>query len=219
MPARRHLYENAVLMVHANNPAWPASQVWKQLRADLRKLGGDDGSLPSEKTISRIIQRKAASDLSRFRYVYWPGSFGAPGGLPWEAAPSYFELVQFLAGRRPLIPLALWFWRMTQSAPKLETSIKWRAATDIALTEIRGVNNARYIETFLAAGSNAWLPTEYQWAPGLSARPSKAALERLGLEGYLLAYGGSPDGPTAMHEALVALGQDHEEEADDGSQG
>jgi hypothetical protein len=113
------------------------------------------GPIPSLRTVFDVLARTRSTPfkerLSSLE-ISWPNSFDEDiGALTWSAAPSYFELLDHLHGRHPLYPLALWFWRITQSAPDAPVRTRHYIAAVLALSDRHQASLAPEIEAFLTA--------------------------------------------------------------------
>ncbi len=127
----------AAIERNAKRP-WAAREMQQAIKRQIED-GKLKGAVPSVRTISGILateRGKSAEDRNRVTEVSWPESFDDDVGLlPWAAAPAYFELFQLLDGRKPLMPLMQWFWRVTQAAPDAPGRYRQNMAALLAMEE------------------------------------------------------------------------------------
>jgi hypothetical protein len=181
-----------------NSPSWGAILIHRGLKEliDAEKLSGP---LPSVRAVGDALReaRKMGEDeRRRYREVHWPESFGEGGALPWEASAACLELMRevnlsgqirppatepipLLGERRVLLPVALWFWQVTLSAPKAPRWIRRQMATQMALLDAQRTDSQpavwRRIERYLlwqawrpafGAAYRASVPEKEQYNPG-----------------------------------------------------
>lgn len=136
MPARIAIEQREkVYMERAANATLGAGRIRKEL---VDKYGDTD--VPSERairTIMRDFDGLLDKERGQYRVVRWPETFEY-GGLPWESASALSPFLHdYLSrGRRPLVKLARWFWRVTQTAPDADYKTRRLWAERLALTEI-----------------------------------------------------------------------------------
>lgn len=91
---------------------------------------------PSDRTIRRYIEQWRLLDKQArrsYQEARWPEAFGT-ADLPWESAAVVLELAEKgLGGRVPLIPLAVWYWRVHLTDPGATVELKLRSAKVFAL--------------------------------------------------------------------------------------
>ncbi len=99
---------------------------------------------PSLRAVSDIIREARIPNPERrwLEVVTWPESFSDDGSLPWEASSAFFDLARELNPigdrlKRPLLPVMLWFWRVTQAAPDASPQSRMWMAVDLAFWERR----------------------------------------------------------------------------------
>jgi hypothetical protein len=151
-------WRDRVGAISENEPRLGPSPIAKRVEQEAARLGRDDA--PSERTVARLLREHRAKDQrmrSLYSEVHWPQSFD-PGPLPWEAAASAVELLQFqrsMGLQRPLVRLALWFWRITLVSSDAPLGMRWCAARQMYLWETLGSDSdsglATQVESYLAA--------------------------------------------------------------------
>jgi hypothetical protein len=116
------------------NPPYPGAA---RIHAALEKLyaeGRLGEPVPSIRAIGRHLEKvrdMGPEEKRRYREAHWPESFGGRD-LPWEAAPAVIELTKTLR-RAPLIPLAVWFWRVSAAFPNESIEHRHRLAMNMAI--------------------------------------------------------------------------------------
>jgi hypothetical protein len=196
--------------VKAHRPKLSAGKISELLEAELKADGKADQT-PSESTVKRYLKRwdgLPEEERNRYRLFYWPESMQSHA-LPWEAAPAALEMLSAEADRRPLLIVARWFWRLTQSAADAPYKQREQVARQLAACEIVGAGaneaRARAIECWLTfspwrskehaaayqraqeeRGIAPLLPGWVSAAPGMTEEQSKAMIEAL--QGRILSW-------------------------------
>lgn len=125
-----------------NEPKMSDRAVAVKLEETARSLNRDDA--PSARTVNRLRKQLNAAPAEireGYRFVHWPDSM-TNGDLPWESSPVIFELLRYLRGmEKPFecpLRLALWFWRVTVSAPEADFLVRFQLALQLATWDADG---------------------------------------------------------------------------------
>lgn len=92
---------------------------------------------PSERSIGRIRSKlEREGRLASYSLAQWPETFESEV-LPWAAAQTTLDLMRrYHEGGAPQVRLAKWYWRITESAPKVKFTHRFRIASALAIYEI-----------------------------------------------------------------------------------
>lgn len=155
---------------HANNRMSAIA-----IAAELQKMERPGDIAPAEKTVRKYVNEYDAlsdSDRSQYQRVSYPESFGDGCPLPWDAAPAVIELLSQRT-ERPTIPVARWFWRVTQALPDADVALRCELVFRFVLLDMGMVCDAhaltRDIERCIVERSataphyKSLVPLGFQW--------------------------------------------------------
>jgi hypothetical protein len=169
MPAKPHPMTEATRLAIATNPSWGPDRIRKRLEVEVKGLGLPETTfdrLPSVSTIQRI-KASFPHDDPDYLVCRWPDTF-KEGVLPWEAAPSYFEMLMWFGPHmpdrliHPLISLVRWYWRISQVAGESTDPVerRWLAAMLVIQDRLPdpGLPSVEDVEFYLAMSDTEEAP-------------------------------------------------------------
>lgn len=144
----------------ANNTRCGPARIRAALLRVSRQRGRSD--VPSESTIARELRAFRQSSVQQhYAALHWP-EVCARNLLPWEASPAVLALLRHVAEvdrDRPLISVALAFWRVTLARPELPIAERLTAAQWLVVwQECQLPELARALESYLSGVTVALAP-------------------------------------------------------------
>ena len=150
--------------VFENEPELSDREVADSMKAIGKELARSD--YPAVRTVNKY--HKEYNELpdpmkTGYRLFHWPECMES-GLIPWEASKSALELLGHLQrqGKRPLVRVVRWYWRISQAAPSEPWGERARAARYLAGMETVGRLSREAAE-----------PVE-QWLAGVAPLPQMA---------------------------------------------
>jgi hypothetical protein len=133
-----------VKQIRAAEPYLGRVAVANLLRREAEQKGRSDS--PSDRVVGRIQSEfdaeLSAQEQGQYKLLYWPERM-LDKSLPWDASAAALELLcyfnEHMEGKRPLVRLCTWFWRVTQAAPDAPVRDRVQRAHGLAACESLGM--------------------------------------------------------------------------------